>query len=67
MRTDVRIILGTFVVLFLVAAWLLAAGMVFACFIPFGLLCALCHHIDRNRAYYDGQLDDLYGKDDELK
>lgn len=67
MRTDVRVIAIAIVVLFITALGCMAAGMVLVAVLPFAGLLAICHHIDRNKAYYEGQIDDVCGTDNELR
>lgn len=67
MRTDVRVIACTVAVLFVVALACMAAGMVLVALVPFAGLLVVCNHIDKNKAYYEGQIDDLCGTDNELR
>ncbi len=66
MRTDVRIIAVLMVVLFIAALATVAAGMIMFALFPILGIAAICHHIDKNKAYYDSELDELFGKDDRL-
>lgn len=66
MRTDVRLIALVIVLALFAAMWCLAADKVLYCIVPVVVLCGVIHHINRNKAYYEGQIDDLYGQDDEL-
>ena len=66
MRTDVRIIACVLVALFVAALAMLAAGWMLLAVFPFAGICAVCHHIDRNREYYDREIDRICGKDNRL-
>lgn len=66
MRTDVRLIAIAIVLLLIAAMWCMATGSVVLCIVPVVCLCGIIHHINGNRAYYEGQIDDLYGRDDRL-
>lgn len=66
MRTDVRLIACIMAVLFIAALAMLAAGCMLLAIFPFAGICALCHHIDKNRKFYDSEIDRICGKDDRL-
>ena len=66
MRTDVRIIAGLIVLLLMAAMWCMATGSMALCIVPVVCLCGIIHHINGNKEYYEGQIDDLYGSDDRL-
>lgn len=66
MRTDVRLIAIAMVVLFMAALAMLAAGWMLLSVFPFAGICVLCHNIERNRDYYEREIDRICGKDDRL-
>ena len=66
MRTDVRLIAGAVVLLMIAALWCMATGSMLLCIVPMACLCGILHHINGNKEYYEGQIDDMYGNDDEL-
>ena len=66
MRTDVRLIAIAMVVLFMAELALLAANCMLLSVFPFAGICVLCHHIERNREYYEREIDRICGKDDRL-
>ena len=62
MRTDVRVIASALVLLFVVAIACLAAGCMVLAIVPFAGICGLCWHIEKNKEYYDREIDRLYGE-----
>lgn len=62
MRTDVRLIASALVVLFVIALACVAIGWIMLAIVPFSLMCGICWHIEKNREYYDREIDRLYGK-----
>lgn len=67
MRTDVRVIASTVAVLFILALVAVAVGAVLWAVLPFVGLCGVLHHIDKNRSYYENEIDRIYGRDNELR
>ena len=64
MRTDVRIIACMVALLFMVALAMVAAGWMLLAVFPFAGLCAVCQHIEKNREYYDREIDRICGKEE---
>lgn len=62
MRTDVRVIASALVLLFVVAIACLAVGYMLLAIVPFAGICGLCWHIEKNKEYYDREIDRLYGE-----
>lgn len=62
MRTDVRLIASALVVLFVIALACLAIGWLMLAIVPFSLMCGICWHIEKNREYYDREIERIYGK-----
>ena len=62
MRTDVRVIASALVLLFVVAIACLAVGYMLLAVVPFTGICGLCWHIEKNKEYYDREIDRLYGE-----
>ena len=62
MRTDVRVIASALVLLFVVAIACLALGYMLLAVVPFVGICGLCWHIEKNKEYYDREIDRLYGE-----
>lgn len=59
MRTDVRVIASALVLLFVVAIACLAVGYMLLAVVR---ICGLCWHIEKNKEYYDREIDRLYGE-----
>ena len=66
MRTDVRLIASALVVLFVIALACVAAGWLMLAVVPFSLMCGICWHIEKNKEYYNRQIDRICGYDDKL-
>lgn len=66
MRTDVRVIAGALVLLFVAAIACLALGYMLLAIVPFSLMCGICWHIEKNKEYYNRQIDRICGYDDKL-
>lgn len=66
MKTDVRLIATALVVLFFIALCMVATGWIMLAVFPFAGMCAVSHHIERNKDYYNRQIDRICGKDDRL-
>lgn len=62
MRTDVRLIASALVVLFVIALACVAIGWIMLAIVPFSLMCGICWHIEKNREYYDREIERIYGK-----
>lgn len=62
MRTDVRLIASALVVLFVIALACVAVGYMLLAIVPFAGICGLCWHIEKNKEYYDREIDRIYGK-----
>ena len=62
MRTDVRLIASALVVLFVIALACVAIGWIMLAIVPFSLMCGICWHIDKNKEYYDREIERIYGK-----
>lgn len=62
MRTDVRLIASALVVLFVIALACVATGWLMLAVVPFSLMCGICWHIEKNKEYYDREIERLYGK-----
>lgn len=62
MRTDVRLIASALVVLFVIALACVAIGWLMLAIVPFSLMCGICWHIEKNKEYYDREIERLYGK-----
>lgn len=62
MRTDVRLIASALAVLFIAALACVAIGWLMLAIVPFSLMCGICWHIEKNREYYDREIDRLYGE-----
>ena len=62
MKTDVRLIASALVLLFVVAIACLALGYMLLAVVPFAGICGLCWHIEKNKEYYDREIDRLYGE-----
>lgn len=62
MRTDVRLIASALVLLFVAAIACLAMGYMLLAIVPFAGICGLCGHIDKNKEYYDREIDRIYGE-----
>ena len=62
MRTDVRLIASALVVLFVIALACVAIGWIMLAIVPFSLMCGICWHIEKNKEYYDREIERIYGK-----
>lgn len=62
MRTDVRLIASALVVLFVIALVCVAIGWLMLAIVPFSLMCGICWHIEKNKEYYDREIERIYGK-----
>ena len=62
MRTDVRLIASALVVLFVIALACVAIGWLMLAVVPFSLMCGICWHIEKNKEYYDREIDRIYGE-----
>lgn len=62
MRTDVRLIASALVVLFVIALACVAIGWLMLAIVPFSLMCGICWHIEKNKEYYDREIERIYGK-----
>lgn len=62
MRTDVRLIASALVVLFVIALACVAVGWLMLAVVPFSLMCGICWHIEKNKEYYDREIERIYGK-----
>lgn len=62
MRTDVRLIASALVVLFVIALACVALGWLMLAIVPFSLMCGICWHIEKNKEYYDREIERIYGK-----
>ena len=62
MRTDVRLIASALVVLFVIALACVAFGWLMLAIVPFSLMCGICWHIEKNKEYYDREIERIYGK-----
>lgn len=62
MRTDVRLIASALVVLFVIALACVAIGWLMLAIVPFSLMCGICWHIEKNKEYYDREIDRIYGE-----
>ena len=62
MRTDVRLIASALVVLFVIALGCVAIGWLMLAIVPFSLMCGICWHIEKNKEYYDREIERIYGK-----
>lgn len=62
MRTDVRLIASALVVLFVIALACVAIGWLMLAVVPFSLMCGICWHIEKNKEYYDREIERIYGK-----
>lgn len=62
MRTDVRLIASALVLLFVAAIGCLAVGYMLLAVVPFAGICGLCGHIEKNREYYEREIDRIYGE-----
>ena len=66
MILNIKLVGVLFAILFIAAAVCMATGSYaigFMCIIGLGLLSS---HMRKNEKYYDSELDDIFGKDDEL-
>lgn len=66
MRTDVRLIASALVVLFVIALACVAIGWLMLAIVPFSLMCGICWHIEKNKEYYDREIDRICEKDERL-
>lgn len=64
MRTDVRLIASALVVLFVIALACVAIGWMMLAIVPFSLMCGICWHIEKNKEYYDREIDSICEKDE---
>lgn len=62
MRTDVRLIASALAVLFVIALACVVIGWLMLAVVPFSLMCGICWHIEKNKEYYDREIERIYGK-----
>lgn len=66
MLFDVRLLGCTIALLLVIAIWLMSAGELLYSVIALFAIGLIVSHIKRHEKYYDSELDDIFGKDDEL-
>lgn len=66
MLFDVRFLGATIALLLVIAIWLMSSGELLYSVIALSVMGLIVSHIKRHEKYYDSELDDIFGKDDEL-